>query len=229
MVKKYVKKPIQIEAVQWTGDNFKDLYNFAGNDVYFQDGWIYVHTLEGDMKMVNKTGDYLIKGIRGEFYFCEKNIFEETYEEVKHKDLSDMKYGDAGITYIPYIPVQVTDKKNVSKFEKAIKESIKHECHTKYKTLEDVEKHNDEVKHKYQVLTLDQHRELGRQRIDESKNSEWQCPTCKHRVKNLQRQQTKDGNPCWGCQKFCDTLDATYFNGKACKLYEEGHSGWVWW
>ena len=82
MIKKYVKKPIPIEAVQWTGDNFKDLYDFAGNDVYLQDGWIYVHTLEGDMKMVNKTGDYLIKGIRGEFYFCEKNIFEETYEEV---------------------------------------------------------------------------------------------------------------------------------------------------
>lgn len=81
MKKKYIKKPILIEAVQWTGDNFNELYDFAGNDVYFQDGWIYVHTLEGDMKMVNKTGDYLIKGIRGEFYFYEKNIFEETYEE----------------------------------------------------------------------------------------------------------------------------------------------------
>lgn len=83
MVKKYVKKPIPIEAVQFTGDNFRELYDFAGNDVYYQDGWIYVHTLEGDMKMKNKVGDYLIKGVRGEFYFCEKNIFEETYEEVK--------------------------------------------------------------------------------------------------------------------------------------------------
>ena len=79
MVKKYVKKPIPIEAVQWAGDNFRELYDFAGNDVYFQDGWIYVHTLEGDMKMKNKTGDYLIKG---EFYFCEKSIFEVTYEEL---------------------------------------------------------------------------------------------------------------------------------------------------
>lgn len=35
------------------------------------------------MKMVNKVRDYLIKGIHGEFYFCEKSIFEETYEEVK--------------------------------------------------------------------------------------------------------------------------------------------------
>lgn len=147
----------------------------------------------------------------------------------KHKDLSDMKHGDDGIIYTPYIPVQVIDKKYVSKFNKAVKEFINNECHTKYKTQEDVEKHNDEVKHEYQVLNLDQFNELGKQRIDENKDCEWQCPTCKHRVKNLQLENTKDGNPCWGCQKFCDTLDASYFNGKACKLYEKGHSGHIWW
>ena len=102
-----------------------------------------------------------------------------------------MKYGDYEITYIPYIPVQVTDEKNVSKFEKAIKDSIKHECYAKCKIWENVEKHNDEVKHEYQVLSFDQYKELGKQRIDESKDCEWQCPTCKHRVKNLQRQNTK--------------------------------------
>ena len=71
-------------------------------------------------------------------------------------------------------------------------------------------------------------RQLDKQRIDESKNSEWQCPTCKNRVKNLQVLVTKDGNPCWGCQKFYDTLDASYFHGKACKLYIEGYSGYYW-
>ena len=81
MPKKYVKKPIPIEAVQFTGDNFRELYDFAGNDVYYQDGCVYVHTLEGDMKMKNKTGDYLIKGAKGEFCFCEKSVFEDTYEE----------------------------------------------------------------------------------------------------------------------------------------------------
>lgn len=83
MINKYIKKPIPIEAVQYTGDNFKELYDFAGNDVYYQDGWVYVHTFEGDMKMKNKTGDYLIKGVHGEFYFCEKSVFEETYERQK--------------------------------------------------------------------------------------------------------------------------------------------------
>ena len=81
MIKKYIKRSLPINAVQFTGDNFRELYDFAGNDVYYQDGYIYVHTPEGDIRMKNKTGDYLVKGIRGEFYFCEKLIFEETYEE----------------------------------------------------------------------------------------------------------------------------------------------------
>lgn len=92
MIKKYVKKPIPIEAVQYDGSNFKELYDFAGNDIYFQDGYVFVHTLEGDMRMTNKTGDYLIKGVKGEFYFCEKNIFEETYQEIK-----DINYHIASI------------------------------------------------------------------------------------------------------------------------------------
>lgn len=147
------------------------------------------------------------------------------------KHLPAIKHSNAGIFYMPYIPVQVTDEKNVSKFEKDIKESLKHECYTKYKTDDNTIKNSDDnnVKQDYVVLNFDQYKELGRQRIDESKDSEWQCPTYKHRVKNLQKQQTKDGNPCWGCLKFCDTLDASYFHGKACRLYEEGHSGWVWW
>lgn len=160
----------------------------------------------------------------------------------QYEHLDGMKYGDYEITYIPYIPVQIVDKKNLSETEKNIKESVKHACHTKYGDLkkhavfgnreaikEMLTEKKDEVKHEYQVLNLDQYRELGRQRIDESKDCEWQCPTCKHRVKNFQRQKTEEGNPCWGCHKFCDTLDASYFHGKACKLYEEGHSGWVWW
>ena len=35
MKKKYIKKPIPIEAIQFTGDNFRELYDFAGNDVYY--------------------------------------------------------------------------------------------------------------------------------------------------------------------------------------------------
>lgn len=88
-VKRYVKKPIPIEAVQWTGTNTKELMEFS-KDVRFiyHDGGdgnvsteMYVQTLEGDLYA--KIGDFILKGIRGEVYPCAKEIFEATYEEVK--------------------------------------------------------------------------------------------------------------------------------------------------
>ena len=80
MAKKYVKKPIPIEAIQFDGKNFDEVNDFC-KDAFIEDGWLHVHTLDGDMKAPNKLGDYVIKGIKGEFYICEKSIFEETYEE----------------------------------------------------------------------------------------------------------------------------------------------------
>lgn len=80
MIKKYVKKPIPIEALQYNGENIDKVIEFSDNAVYVQDGNVYVHTSEGEMKMKNPIGDYLIKGIHGEFYFCEKSVFEESYE-----------------------------------------------------------------------------------------------------------------------------------------------------
>lgn len=139
------------------------------------------------------------------------------------------KCGDARITYIPYIPVQVSDKRNPVEI-KALEKVAKAETHTKYGSWIEVEKHNKEVMTDYEVMDISSFRELGKQRIDESKDSEWQCPKCKHRIKNLQRLKTRDGSPCWGCGKFCDTVDASYFNGKACKLHEEGDNhGRTWW
>ena len=79
MSKKYVKRLIPIEALEWTGENFDQIYKWAGQDVGFVDEIIFVDTLEG--RMSAKVGDYLIKGIRGELYFCDKEIFEESYEE----------------------------------------------------------------------------------------------------------------------------------------------------
>lgn len=81
----------------------------------------------------------------------------------------------------------------------------------------------------FTVMTLDEMRDLGRkERVDESRKCEWQCPTCRNRVLNWQREKTADGSPCWGCQKYCDTLDASYFGGRACRLYEKGESNAVW-
>ena len=60
-VKKYVKKPVVIEAYQ-------------------TDEEVIIHTLEGDMKAM--PGDYIITGINGEKYPCKPDIFHKTYDEI---------------------------------------------------------------------------------------------------------------------------------------------------
>lgn len=109
--------------------------------------------------------------------------------------MSDMKKcGDARITYIP---VQVSDKRNPVEI-KALEKVGEAETHTKYGSWIEVEKHNKEVMSDYEVMDTSSFRELGKQRIDESKDSEWQCPKCKHRIKNLQRLKTGDGTEVLG-------------------------------
>lgn len=81
MVRAYVKKPIMIQAVHWLGNNVMTIMAFAGDKVTINpDKTLTVHTLEGDVTGV--VGDYIIKGIRGEFYPCKHDIFKETYDEV---------------------------------------------------------------------------------------------------------------------------------------------------
>lgn len=88
MVKKYRKKPIVVEAVQWNGVNRGEIESFCGHDnvefkVEILSGstlglQLIIKTLEGDM--VANRGDYIIKSICGEFYSCKEEIFEKTYE-----------------------------------------------------------------------------------------------------------------------------------------------------
>lgn len=86
MIKTYRKKPIEIVAVQWDGTNTKEIESFTlGNsrlvvsDDYAATKVLYIHTLEGDMYA--HIGDYIIRGIKGEFYPCRESIFLKSYEE----------------------------------------------------------------------------------------------------------------------------------------------------
>ena len=74
---KYKKKPVQVEAIQYKGNNIDECAAFLNTCVINADKTITVHTLEGDMKA--NVGDYLIKGVAGEFYPCKPDIFEKTY------------------------------------------------------------------------------------------------------------------------------------------------------
>lgn len=96
---KYRKKPVVIEAVQLTWANWSEICEFAGvgrltdgkpegcyidrdgnpmTESYLQTIGLCIPTLEG--LMIARQGDWIIKGVKGEFYPCKPDIFEETYE-----------------------------------------------------------------------------------------------------------------------------------------------------
>jgi len=84
-MKKYRKKPVVIEAVKYSGANFEEVIHFCESvrlEKTIESGiFLVTPTLEG--QHIATPGDYIIKGVKGEFYPCKPDIFEMTYEEVK--------------------------------------------------------------------------------------------------------------------------------------------------
>ena len=93
MIKKYRKKPVKIEAIEFidTPERIEEIFNFIGDETIRVDYSIYnrpavlIETLEGTMRA--DVGDYIIKGINGEFYPCKPDIFKKTYEEVQDESM----------------------------------------------------------------------------------------------------------------------------------------------
>ena len=89
-MEKYRKKPVVIDAVQLTMTNHQAISSIiaaAGYNVRHATKppmraitGIVIETLEGDMPA--DCGDWIIKGVQGEFYPCKPEIFEKTYEKV---------------------------------------------------------------------------------------------------------------------------------------------------
>lgn len=82
---KYCKRPIVIEAVQLTRENSQEVKVWCGGITWSRPPMravtgITIRTLEGDMNA--SYGDFVIKGVSGEFYPCKPDIFENTYYEV---------------------------------------------------------------------------------------------------------------------------------------------------
>ena len=78
---KFRKKPVVIDAIQWTGKNYDEVSTFAYDSertVFISENNLIITTLEGDM--IANVGDWIIKGVKGELYPCKPDIFEETYE-----------------------------------------------------------------------------------------------------------------------------------------------------
>jgi hypothetical protein len=101
---KFRKKPVVIEAMQWDGSNTfavttfiegkePDLKHPMARDAWFDyventrdSGFLRIFTLEdgpgGEAKHVASPGDWIIKGVQGEFYPCKPDIFAATYDPV---------------------------------------------------------------------------------------------------------------------------------------------------
>ena len=79
----YRKKPVEVEAVLWTGENCVEIIDFCGADILSFRGRnldFIIGTLEGVTQV--SVGDFVIKGVAGEFYPCKPDIFSATYEQV---------------------------------------------------------------------------------------------------------------------------------------------------
>ena len=89
---RFRKKSVEVEAVQWTGLNLDEIKTFVGSDLRYyiiDDAWrvnkgkpfvaMSIVTLEGK-HIICLEGDWIIKGVNGEFYPCKPDIFEKTYE-----------------------------------------------------------------------------------------------------------------------------------------------------
>lgn len=95
---KYRKIPVVVDAVQWTGENQREMFDFLTNyektDDYMSasgehfiidhnavKGGLVIKTLEGEH--IASIGDYIIRGVAGEFYPCKPDIFKKTYERAE--------------------------------------------------------------------------------------------------------------------------------------------------
>ena len=96
---KYRKKPVEIEAVQYTGNNENEIMDFAGDarvrcvpmSMTLRPA-ITIDTLEG--VMTASEGDFIIRGVKGELYPCKPDIFAATYEAVDSEN-AEVSHGDS--------------------------------------------------------------------------------------------------------------------------------------
>lgn len=83
-MQQYIKKPVVIEAVQYTGNNYSEIRDFMQADFKITDTGIIIKTLEGNH--LAKPSDFIIRGIKGEFYPCKEEIFNLTYDKIKQEE-----------------------------------------------------------------------------------------------------------------------------------------------
>ena len=97
---KYISKPVIIEAIKWDGTvnaveqigkEFSDIFiedailNIGHFADYIDDCPLYIKFLNREMRLTK--GDYIIKGLAGEYYSCSEDTFKERYEKFHLEDI----------------------------------------------------------------------------------------------------------------------------------------------
>lgn len=86
----YRRRPVVISAIQWDGTNTEQVTeflkdSFGGTDIINGETKLYITTLEDGGRVprhVATVGDWIIRGVRGEYYACKPDIFTKTYEDI---------------------------------------------------------------------------------------------------------------------------------------------------
>ena len=148
-MQKFVKKPIVIEAIQYDGANITEIETFVGAKLpsvwlSVEDTQLIIPTLEGDMKV--SKGDYVIKGIKGEFYPCKPDIFKSTYNVVEDNNGS-LSEGEKRVR----TNFNVSSSKTVDEAKKLMAEAINLLSHDQ----------NDVASYYYDSINTSQYRELS--------------------------------------------------------------------
>lgn len=152
---RYRKKPVVIEAIQYDGLNLEEIRRFVGSSlVYhiFDAAWkagacqpvvdMKIKTLEGEVQV--RKGDYIIKGVHGEFYPCKPDIFKETYELENIADVVPKSeegaecptcHGTGRIGTTDWLTKNISKKQLAEEKAKAIAE---HEQHIKAEVVREI-------------------------------------------------------------------------------------------
>jgi hypothetical protein len=94
-MKTYVKKPIPVPALQWKGDNLQEIKDFCKDEIleemcFTNNKDLWIQTREG--QLMAQVGDFIMKGIEGEFYPCAESIFKKTYDEVNEVEFHEFAH-----------------------------------------------------------------------------------------------------------------------------------------
>lgn len=128
LIKKFIKKPIVIEAFEWDGKSetldSPEIKLFMANNPHFrgEQGSVFIHTLDGVMEA--RPGDFIVKGIKGDIYPCKADAFWKTYEEILPEKKEKRETPPPTITSEPKPPLEKKEKKIASEIPDRFKSDI---------------------------------------------------------------------------------------------------------